>query len=80
MVEFTQAEKDYFEFRARLISKNPAVADYLSNMVHYLITTTPDDYDKGDFNGAFEALRSAGIVTLHDKTITRRLIREKRGE
>ena len=78
--QITETEYGFLAFYARLLQENPAVAKHIDNMVKYMVSTTLDDYDKGEFNGTFEVLRSAGIVTLHDKTVTRRYIKEKKGE
>ena len=81
--QITETEYDFLAFYARLLQENPAVAKHIDNMVKYMVSTTLDDYDKGEFNGTFEVLRSAGIATIHDKTVTRRYIKEqkeKKGE
>lgn len=78
MAQLTEVEKDFLAFYARLLQENPAVAKHIDNMVKCMVSTTLDDYDWGEFNGTFEVLRSAGIVTLHDKTVTRRYIREQK--
>ena len=79
MAQITETEYDFLAFYARLLQENPAVAKHIDNMVKYMVSTTLDDYDKGEFNGMFDVLRSAGIATLHDKTVTRRYIKEKKG-
>ena len=82
MAQLTEVEKDFLAFYARLLQENPAVAKHIDNMVRYMIVTELDEFDKGEFSGAFDILRSAGIATLHDKTVTRRYIKEakeKRG-
>ena len=76
MAQFTETEYDFLAFYARLLQENPAVAKHIDNMVKYMVSTEPDEFDKGEINGTFEVLRSAGIVTLHDKTVTRRYIKE----
>ena len=71
---YTQIELDYVAFYGRVLANNPDVAKYINNMVEYISAVDCDDYDRGVFHGTFDALRSAGIVTLHDKTVTRRYI------
>ena len=81
--QITETEYDFLAFYARLLQENPAVAKHIDNMVKYMVSTDDlDDYDKGEFNGTFEVLRSAGIASIHDKIVTRRYIKEakeKRG-
>lgn len=82
MAQLTETEYDFLAFYARLLQENPAVAKHIDNMVKCMVSIELDDYDKGEFNGTFDILRTAGIVTLHDKTVTRRYIKEakeKRG-
>lgn len=79
MAQLTETEYDFLAFYARLLQENPAVAKHIDNMVKYMVSTALDDYDKGEFYGTFNVLRSAGIVTLHDKLVTRRYIKEKKG-
>lgn len=79
MAQLTEAEYDFLAFYARLLQENPAVAKHIDNMVKCMVSTSLDDYDWGEFNGAFDILRTAGIATLHDKTVTRRYIKEKKG-
>ena len=80
MAQLTETEYDFLAFYARLLQENPAVAKHIDNMVKYMVSTEPDDYDKGEFNGTFEVLRSAGIASIHDKTVTRRYIKEQKGK